>query len=56
MSPHPGTVKADIRIPLDRPRDPLSAEFLEWQKNLLARLGHEPDGDEAHKMNGKATT
>ena len=56
MSPHPGTVKADIRIPLDRPRDPLSAEFLEWQKNLLARLGHEPGGDEAHKMNGKATT
>ena len=56
MSPHPGTVKADIRIPLDRPRDPLSAEFLEWQKNLLARLGHEPDGDEAHKMNGKPTT
>ena len=56
MSPHPGTVKADIRIPLDRPRDPLSAEFLEWQKNLLGRLGHEPGGDETHKMNGKATT
>jgi len=56
MSPHPGTVKADIRIPLDRPRDPLSAEFLEWQKNLLRQLGHEPGGDEAHKSNGKATT
>jgi len=56
MSPHPGTVKADIRIPLDRPRDPLSAEFLEWQKNLLRQLGHEPGGDDTHKMNGKATT
>jgi NitT/TauT family transport system ATP-binding protein len=56
MSPHPGTVKADIRIPLDRPRDPLSAEFLEWQKNLLRQLGHEPGGDEAHHKNGKATT
>ena len=56
MSPHPGTVKADIRIPLVRPRDPLSAEFLEWQKNLLGRLGHDPGGGETHQMNGKATT
>jgi NitT/TauT family transport system ATP-binding protein len=56
MSPHPGTVKADIRIPLTRPRDPLSPEFLEWQKNLLRQLGHDPGGDDAHKTNGKATT
>ena len=56
MSPHPGTVKADIRIPLARPRDPLSAEFLDWQKILLRQLGHEPGGDETHKSNGKATT
>ncbi|HXD44204.1 MAG TPA: ABC transporter ATP-binding protein [Pseudolabrys sp.] len=56
MSPHPGTVKADIRIPLTRPRDPLSAEFLDWQKILLRQLGHEPGGDETHKSNGKATT
>jgi len=56
MSPHPGTVKADIRIPLERPRDPLSAEFLDWQKILLRQLGHEPAGDETHKSNGKATT
>jgi NitT/TauT family transport system ATP-binding protein len=56
MSPHPGTVKADIRIPLERPRDPLSAEFLEWQKNLLRHLGHETAGDETQKSNGKATT
>ena len=56
MSPHPGTVKADIRIPLERPRDPLSVEFLEWQKNLLRHLGHETAGDETQKSNGKATT
>ena len=57
MSPHPGTVKADIRIPLERPRDPLSAEFLEWQKILLRQLGHEAGGDQAgHKSNGKTHT
>ena len=41
MSPHPGTVKAEIKIPLPRPRDPLSAEFLDWQKVLLRELGQE---------------
>ena len=57
MSSHPGTVKADIRIPLDRPRDPLSADFLEWQKNLLRHLGHDAGGGETgHKSNGKAHT
>ena len=56
MSPHPGTVKAALRILLERPRDPLSAEFLEWQKNLLRHLGHETAGDETQKSNGKATT
>jgi NitT/TauT family transport system ATP-binding protein len=39
MTPHPGTVKAEIRIPLARPRDPLSVEFLECQKELLQHLG-----------------
>ena len=57
MSAHPGTVKADIRIPLERPRDPLSAEFLEWQKNLLRHLGHDTGGNDAgQKSNGKAHT
>ncbi len=46
MSPHPGTVKADIRIELPRPRDPLSVEFLECQKELLRYLGHGAGGDE----------
>jgi NitT/TauT family transport system ATP-binding protein len=40
MTPHPGTLKLDLPILLDRPRDPLSIEFLEYQKQLLAHLGH----------------
>jgi NitT/TauT family transport system ATP-binding protein len=39
MSPHPGTVKAEIPITLPRPRDALSVEFLEKQKELLRHLG-----------------
>src|ERR1700704_2395806 len=31
MTPHPGTVKTEVSIPLSRPRDPLSVEFLEHQ-------------------------
>jgi NitT/TauT family transport system ATP-binding protein len=41
MSPHPGTVKAEIAIDLPRPRDPLSVEFLECQKDLLRHLGQD---------------
>jgi NitT/TauT family transport system ATP-binding protein len=41
MTPHPGTVKAEIKIDLPRPRDPLSVEFLECQKDLLRHLGQE---------------
>ena len=33
MTPHPGTVKAEIKITLPRPRDPLSVEFLECRRN-----------------------
>src|SRR5579871_1371383 len=40
MTPHPGTVKTDVKIRLPRPRDPLSVEFLECQKELLRHLGH----------------
>ena len=39
MTPHPGRVKAEIDIRLPRPRDPLSMEFLEYQKELLRHLG-----------------
>jgi ABC-type nitrate/sulfonate/bicarbonate transport system ATPase subunit len=52
MSPHPGTVKTEIEIPLPRPRDPLSAEFLEWQKILLRELGQ--DVEAKPKTNGQA--
>ena len=47
MSPHPGTVKAEIKIDLPRPRDPLSVEFLECQKELLGQLGHDVKGNGA---------
>src|SRR5512146_1632509 len=38
MSPHPGTVKKIMKIDLPRPRDPLSVEFLDCQKELLGYL------------------
>src|SRR5438046_3332653 len=41
MSPHPGTVKTEVPIRLSRPRDPLSVEFLDHQKQLLRHLGQE---------------
>jgi NitT/TauT family transport system ATP-binding protein len=39
MTPHPGTVKTEVTIRLPRPRDPLSVEFLDYQKELLRLLG-----------------
>ena len=39
MTPHPGRVKTTIDVALPRPRDPLSVEFLEYQKQLLNHLG-----------------
>src|SRR5689334_17206348 len=41
MTPHPGTVKAQVEIALPRPRDPLSVEFLDYQKALLRHLGQD---------------
>jgi NitT/TauT family transport system ATP-binding protein len=46
MTPHPGTVKVDIKVPLARPRDPLSVQFVEFQKELLRHLGNETTQDE----------
>jgi ABC-type nitrate/sulfonate/bicarbonate transport system ATPase subunit len=43
MTPHPGKVKAEVGITLKRPRDPLSIEFLDHQKQLLAYLGEQPE-------------
>jgi len=39
MTPHPGKLKSEIEIRLPRPRDPLSVEFLDYQKQLLHQLG-----------------
>jgi NitT/TauT family transport system ATP-binding protein len=38
MTPHPGRVKTEVPIRLPRPRDTLSVEFLEYQKELLRHL------------------
>ena len=53
MTPHPGRVKALVDIALPRPRDPLSIEFLEYQKDLLNQLGHAAKApSEGHAGNG----
>jgi len=41
MTAHPGTVKIEVPIRLPQPRDPLSVEFLDYQKELLHLLGQE---------------
>ena len=38
MTPHPGRIKAEVAVRLPRPRDALSVEFLEHQKQLLRHL------------------
>src|SRR5215468_148246 len=38
MTPHPGTVKAQVKIALPRPRDTLSVEFLEYQKEIVKHI------------------
>ncbi len=40
MTAHPGRLKTEMTIPLARPRNPLSVEFLDCQKTLLHDLGH----------------
>lgn len=39
MTPHPGTVKTEIPITIPRRRDPLSSEFIDFQKLLVSQLG-----------------
>jgi NitT/TauT family transport system ATP-binding protein len=39
LSPHPGTVAAEVRIDSPRPRDPLSVPFLDWQRAVVGHLG-----------------
>jgi len=40
LAAHPGTVKAQLRLDLPRPRDVLSAEFVAAQRELLGHLQH----------------
>jgi len=46
MTPHPGKIRTEVKVALDRPRDPLSVEFLDYQKQLLGHLGEQPSGAE----------
>ncbi len=38
LTPHPGTVRAEIKVTLPRPRDPLSVAFVECQKDVVGYL------------------
>ncbi len=38
LTPHPGMMKAQVRIALSRPRDPLSVEFLEYQREAIGHI------------------
>jgi NitT/TauT family transport system ATP-binding protein len=50
MTPHPGRVKIELPITLPRPRDPLSVEFLQCQKDLLRHLGSETGAPDAPEI------
>ena len=38
LTPHPGTVRAEVKVTLPRPRDPLSVPFVECQKDVVGYL------------------
>jgi NitT/TauT family transport system ATP-binding protein len=40
LAAHPGSVKAQLKLELPRPRDPLSAGFVEVQREVLGHLAH----------------
>jgi NitT/TauT family transport system ATP-binding protein len=46
MTAHPGQVKTEVPITLPRPRDPLSVEFLNYQRQLLRELGQQNGHDD----------
>jgi ABC-type nitrate/sulfonate/bicarbonate transport system ATPase subunit len=48
MTPHPGRIRTEVKVTLARPRDPLSVEFLDYQKQLLGHLGEQPSAGEEH--------
>src|SRR5262245_32441443 len=43
MTPHPGRIRTEVPITLNRPRDPLSIDFMECQRELLRHLGEQPE-------------
>ena len=55
MTPHPGMVKTQVPIRLARPRDPLSVEFLDYQKELLRHLGQRARGRRTMTARARAT-
>jgi NitT/TauT family transport system ATP-binding protein len=40
LAPHPGTVRAQLKLDLPRPRDTLSGEFVSMQREVLGHLTH----------------
>jgi len=38
LTPHPGTVKAEVKVALARPRDSLSVPFVDCQKTVVGHL------------------
>jgi NitT/TauT family transport system ATP-binding protein len=40
LAAHPGTVKAELKLDLPRPRDPLSEPFVAWQRQIMSYLRH----------------
>ena len=49
MTAHPGRVKREMAIAIKRPRDPLSLEFVDYQKRLLYELGQRTGQEEAEE-------
>jgi NitT/TauT family transport system ATP-binding protein len=47
LTPHPGQVKAELKVTLPRIRDPLRLEFLEYQREVIAHLTGSADGADA---------
>ncbi len=44
LTPHPGTVKTELKITLPRLRDPLRVEFLDHQREVIAHLTQSAGG------------
>ena len=40
MAPHPGTIKHEMELSIPRPRDPLAAEFIDAQREVMRHLVH----------------